>query len=129
MFVDIDFVLCVKVLTSWLVSAAAVGARGDLQGIDKKKYCPACKDITDEMFALTLQHVLQMCEATTAYREAVGLAAFFADSKARGHCSRAAYTLYLTGRAPDGSCISRSDYMKRGSVLENLRKEWLSMWT
>ena len=87
------------------------------------------QDITDEVFALTLQHVLQMCEATTAYREAVGLADFFANSKARGHGSRTAYTLYLTGRAPDGSTISRSDYMSRGSVLENLRKEWLSMWT
>ena len=116
-------------LTSWLVSAAAVGARGDLQGINKKKYCPACKDITDEMFVLTLQHVLQMCEATTAYREAVGLAAFFADSKAHGKGSRTAYVMYLMGRAPDGSTISRKDYMSRGSVLEDLRKEWLSMWT
>ena len=48
---------------SWLVSTAAVGARGDLQGIAKKKYCPACQGITDEMFALTLPHVLQVCEA------------------------------------------------------------------
>ena len=70
-----------------------------------------------------------MCEAITAYREVVGLAAFFADSKALGHSSRAAYTLYLTGRAPDGTTISRRDYMKRGNVLEDLRKEWLSMWT
>ena len=70
-----------------------------------------------------------MCEATTDYREDVGLAAFFADSKAFGHSSRAIYRMFLTGRAPDGSTVSRREFLKRGSMLEDLRKEWLSMWT
>ena len=71
---------------------------------------------------------MQVCEAVAAYREDVGVTAFFELSKARGLGSSASYVLFLNGQAPDGSSISRTDYMRRGATLEMLRGEWLSMW-
>ena len=47
---------------------------------------------------------------------------------AGGLASTAAYTLYLTGKAPDGSLVPRRDYMEHADVLENLRREWLITW-
>ena len=115
-------------LTSWLLSTAVIGARGDLKNIPRIKFCPACRDITDETFKLNLPHVLQVCEAVTPYRDAGVLNVFFGECKARGLASSAAYTLYLTGRAPDGSPVPRSDYMERADTLEELRSEWLKTW-
>ena len=54
------FVLCDQVITSWYLSTAVIGARGDLKDIPKMRVCPACLDITDEVFDLTLPHVLQV---------------------------------------------------------------------
>ena len=71
---------------------------------------------------------MQVCEAVAAHREDVGLMTFFEQSKARGLGSNASYILYLNGRAPDGSSVSRVDYIKRGATLERLRGDWLSMW-
>ena len=71
---------------------------------------------------------MQVCEAVAGYRDAIGLT-FFGECKARGLGSKTAYTLYLTGRAPDSSSVSRKVYMERGATLEMLRKEWLSVWT
>ena len=77
---------------------------------------------------LNLPHVLQVCEAVTPYRDAGALNVFFGECKARGLASSAAYTLYLTGKAPDGSPVPRSDYMERADTLEELRSEWLKTW-
>lgn len=117
-----------QVLSSWLASVAVIGARGDLKDVARMKFCPACRGITDEIFDLTLQHVLQVCEAVAPFRDAGTLSVFFAECKARGLASTAAYTLYLTGKAPDGSPVPRRDYMERGDALENLRREWLTTW-
>ena len=115
-------------LTSWILSTAPVGARGDLKDVPKKKFCPACEGITDEVFNLTLPHVLQVCEAVSGYRDTVGLTNYFNNCKALGLGSKASYTLYLTGRAPDSSAVSMRDYRERGTTLEALRREWLSTW-
>jgi hypothetical protein len=42
------------------MSNVITGARGDLEGYGKIKICPACLDITDEQFVLTLPHILQV---------------------------------------------------------------------
>ena len=130
-------------LTSWILSTAPVGARGDLKDVSKKKFCPACEGITDEVFNLTLPHVLQVsetvakrlfvyfvqvCEAVAGYRDTVGLTKYFSDCKALGLGSKACYTMYLTGRAPDSSAVSMREYRERGTTLEALRREWLTTW-
>ena len=48
-------------LTLWLLSTAVTGARGDLKDIGRMQFCPVCRDITDNIFDLSLQ----MCEAVT----------------------------------------------------------------
>ena len=72
--------------------------------------------------------LLQVCEAVAGYRDTVGLTEFFDACKALGLSSKAAYTLYLTGRAPDSAAVSMKDYRERGATLEALRSEWLSTW-
>ena len=52
--------MCGQVITSWYLSTAAIGARNDLIDIPKMTVCPACLDISDEVFDLTLPHVLQV---------------------------------------------------------------------
>ena len=52
--------LCNKVLSSWITANVVTGARGDLKGHSKIKICPACLDITDQSYILTLTHVLQV---------------------------------------------------------------------
>ena len=42
------------------MSNVITGARGNLEGYGKIKICPACLDITDEQFVLTLPHILQV---------------------------------------------------------------------
>ena len=71
---------------------------------------------------------MQVCEAVTCFRDAIGLT-FFEECMALGLGSKTAFALYRTGRAPDSSSVSRKDYMNRGATLEMLRKEWLSVWT
>ena len=58
----------------------------------------------------------------------VGLTNYFNHCKALGLGSKASYTLYLTGRAPDSSAISMREYRERGTTLEALRREWLTTW-
>ena len=70
-----------------------------------------------------------MCEAISGMRDALGLKDFFESCKNLGMGVKASYSLYLCGFAPDESGISMKEYRKRGSDLERMRKEWLSMWT
>ena len=75
-----------------------------------------------------LLHMLQVCKAVAGYRDTIGPTEFFDSCKARGLSSKAPYTLYLTGRAPDSAAVSMKDYRERGATLEALRSKWLSTW-
>ena len=71
---------------------------------------------------------MQVCEAVSATRDTLGLNGFFEQCKARGLGTKAAYSLFLSGRAPDGTSVSRGEYLERGNTLEKMRSEWLCMW-
>ena len=73
--------------------------------------------------------ILQVCEAISGLREALGLQEFFDTCKSHGLGKEPSYSLYLCGFAPDGSSIAMDDYMKRGENLDKMREEWLSIWT
>ena len=70
---------------------------------------------------------MQVCEAVAGFRDTIGLT-FFEECKARGLGTKAAYSLFLSGRAPDGTSVSRGEYLERGNTLEKMRSEWLCMW-
>ena len=73
--------------------------------------------------------ILQECEAISDMRDALGLTEFFASCKSRSKGKKASYHLYLCGFAPDESCIGMEEYRKRGKNIDQIRVEWLSVWT
>ena len=88
----------------------------------------ACAAGVRDGLKLLFVYFVQVCEAVAGYRDTVGLTKYFNECKALGLGSKASYTLYLTGRAPDSSAVSMRDYRERGTTLEALRREWLSTW-
>ena len=73
--------------------------------------------------------ILQVCEAISGLRDALGLKEFFDMCKSRGLGKKASYSLYLCGFASDESGIGMEEYRKRGKNLDKMRDEWMSMWT
>ena len=79
-------------------------------------------------FPLTSRHVLEVCRAVSAVREAEGILSFLEMSRDAGLSEVAAYRAYIMGEDCHGVPIGVSDHLARGASLSKLTDAWLATW-
>ena len=79
-------------------------------------------------FPLTSRHVLEVCRAVSAVREAEGILSFLEMSRVAGLSKLAAYRAYILGKDCHGAAIGVTDHLARGASLLKLTDAWLATW-